>query len=91
MLRNPNFNNLDKIKLVILYALRYENDDKVEQMKRELSEIGVRPQQIELISAIIEYAGASVRTFDLFNNKGLLARARSKFATVMKGVPNVFT
>ena len=30
VLRNPNFNNLDKIKLVILYALRYENDDKVE-------------------------------------------------------------
>jgi len=60
-------------------------------MKRELSEIGVRPQQIELIPAMIEYAGASVRTFDLFNNKSLVARARSKFQTVMKGVPNVFT
>ncbi|CAG9320163.1 unnamed protein product [Blepharisma stoltei] len=91
MLRDSRFNNFDKVKLALLYALRYEKDDKINQIKDMLRQNGIKEEQVELIDAIIQYAGSEVRQCDLFHNKNLFARARSKVTTVLKNVPNVYT
>ena len=33
LLQNKNIQQFEKLKLVILYALRYENDEKIEKLK----------------------------------------------------------
>jgi vacuolar protein sorting-associated protein 45 len=91
VIRDPRYQNIDKLKLATLFTLRYEVDDRVNQLKTALLEVGVRREQVDLISAMVEYAGVSVRSNDLFGNKNLLSRAKSSFKTVMKNVPNVYT
>mmetsp|Transcript_33298 Transcript_33298/g.58414 ORF Transcript_33298/g.58414 Transcript_33298/m.58414 type:complete len:247 (-) Transcript_33298:34-774(-) len=91
IIRDPRYQNIDKLKLATLFALRYEVDDRVNQLKSALLEVGMKREQVDLISAMIEYAGVSVRSNDLFGNKGILSRAKSSFKTVMKNVPNVYT
>ncbi len=41
LINNKAVHNFEKVKLVILYALRYENDDKIEKMKDVLRSSGV--------------------------------------------------
>jgi vacuolar protein sorting-associated protein 45 len=91
ILRDPRYNSMDKLKLVILFALRYENDDRISVFRDSLRACGVREEQIRLIDEIISYAGAQVRSCDLFHNKNMISRAKYHFTTVMKNVPNVFT
>lgn len=91
ILRDSRFNTMDKLKLVLLFALRYENDDRVLQFKEALRASGVKDEQISIVDAILKYSAAQVRSCDLFHNKNMIARAKYHFNTVMKNVPNVFT
>jgi len=91
LIRDPRYANIDKLKLVLLYSLRYENDEKISQLKTMLRDNGIREEQISLVDALTEYAGAQVRSCDLFHNKNILSRAKSRFTTVLKNVPNVYT
>ena len=91
LLRDVRCNPMDKLKLVLLYALRYENDERISQLKEGLYACGVQEDQIRLIDSITLYSNKRKRLYDLFHNKGVLARARYHFTTVMKNVPNVFT
>jgi hypothetical protein len=75
----------------LLFALRYENDDKIGQLKDLLQNCGIKEEQINLVDTISLYAGSRVRSCDLFHNKNMISRARYHITTVMKNVPNVFT
>ena len=85
------YSKIDKVKLVLIYSLRYEGDDRIQTLKNMLGENGIPSEQIRLIDSLINYAGVRVRSNDLFNNKNLLARAKSSFMTVLQNIPNVFT
>lgn len=91
VLRDSRYNGMDKLKLVLLFALRYENDEKIGGFKESLRASGVKEEQIRLIDVILNYAGAQMRSCDLFHNKNIISRARYHITTVMKNVPNVFT
>ncbi|OMJ69739.1 hypothetical protein SteCoe_32464 [Stentor coeruleus] len=91
LLQNPRYNTMDKLKLVLLFALRYENDDKIGQLKDLLQNCGIKEEQVNLVDTISTYAGSRVRSCDLFHNKNMISRARYHITTVMKNVPNVFT
>lgn len=41
VLQNKGIQQYEKLKLVILYAYRYENDDKIEKLKDLLRENGI--------------------------------------------------
>ncbi len=41
LLQNKNIQQFEKLKLVILYALRYENDEKIEKLKDMLKANGI--------------------------------------------------
>jgi vacuolar protein sorting-associated protein 45 len=91
VLAGSQYDNLDKLKLVILYALRYEGDDRISTLQSALRECGLQQDKIDLVDAVLRYAGTAVRSCDLFSNKNLLARAKSNFKMVLGNVPNVYT
>lgn len=70
----------------MLYALKYENDDKIAKMKDILRGMGLTQNSLNLINYIIDYAGKqsslssplgkSKRAGDLFSDKNLLTKAQ---------------
>jgi vacuolar protein sorting-associated protein 45 len=51
----------DKLRLAMLYALRYEELANVRLLKAKLIEGGVSPDKAELLEALLRYAGKSQR------------------------------
>jgi len=81
---------MERLRLVLLYALRYENDSYISQLKDELRKSGIE-EQVQLVDGLLSYAGSHVRSGDLFQNKNFLQMARSAFQRGFKGVQNVYT
>jgi hypothetical protein len=63
------------MRLVLLFALRYEGDGKVDTLKYDLTAENV--QNVHLVDVILRYAGRSRRKAGLFAGQGggLLSRA----------------
>ncbi|KAL8449064.1 hypothetical protein Emed_003416 [Eimeria media] len=90
-LRNPDITNMDKLRLVLLYAIRYEGDPSVEPLKGELRRAGVDAEEVLLVDAITQYSSAANRSGDLLQNKSLLAVAKNSITKGLQGVTNVYT
>lgn len=90
ILRDGRYNQMDKLKLVLLFGLRYEGDDRINQLVDGLRNAGIKSSELDLLDGIQKYAGRKKRSCDLFHNKNLIARAKYNFKMVMKDVPNVF-
>lgn len=67
-MKDPTIDGLDKLKLVMLFALRYEGDKKVETLKYDLEAEKV-PNK-DLIDLISLYAGKLKRKGGLFTPTG---------------------
>jgi len=91
ILRGTKITNIERLRLVLLYALRYEHDASLSQLKDILRDSRIGDEQIGLIDAMLRYGGSQVRGGDLFQNKTLLAQARSAVTKGFKGVDNVYT
>jgi vacuolar protein sorting-associated protein 45 len=89
VIKNPQYNNLDKAKIYLLYCLRYEGDGSLNNLKNVLEENGMK-EWIEYGEMVLSYAGKNQRVLDVLSNKDFLARGR-KFFSSFKNVPNVFT
>ncbi|CAD7944648.1 unnamed protein product [Amoebophrya sp. A25] len=93
-LRSPDVNNMERLRLVLLFSLRYENErGAIESLKEELARHKIDVDQIALIDCLLQYAGASVRGGDLFSNKTWLNAGMSRLAKGLnfKGIENVYT
>ena len=65
----------DKLRLALLYALRYEQTGNVEGLKLALAEHRVAPDRVSLVDALLRYGGRSTRTAGLFGgDTSLLAK-----------------
>lgn len=84
-------NALDKVKLLMLYSLRYEDDPSIRSLKSLLRDNSISDTQIGYIDLLLNYAGKFKRTLDLFSNKDLLSKSKNIFTQVLKNVPNVYT
>ncbi|KAM3139618.1 hypothetical protein pb186bvf_008263 [Paramecium bursaria] len=91
ILEDNSVQKYEKLKLVMLYALRYENCDKIQRMKDGLRDLGVKQNSLNLINYVLDYAGKNKRQGDLFSDKNLLAKASSKLKQAFKDVPNIYT
>ena len=67
---------MEKLRVAMLFALRYENDEKVFQLKEALRRQGLADNQVKIIDCIIEYGGKAIRGGDLFSNKDLMAKGK---------------
>ncbi|KAJ3102987.1 vacuolar protein sorting-associated protein 45 [Phlyctochytrium bullatum] len=81
-----------KVRLVIIYALRYEksSSNQTVQLLELLRRAGVSEKKINLVEAVIQYAGTDSRLEDIFANQDILARTKQVFKG-LKGVENVYT
>ena len=92
VLSNPSVSLHDALKLILIFALRYEGkaSRELSNLRARLDQRGASSQQLKLIDYIIECAGSSKRTGDLFGDRNFLKRA-SKMAKTIRGVENVYT
>ncbi|GBG30531.1 Vacuolar protein sorting-associated protein 45 [Hondaea fermentalgiana] len=90
---SPSTSRPDALRLVLLYAIRYENHpgNAIGQLKRMLREKGVEEVRIQLVDQILAYGGASKRGSDLFGESTLLSKSLKLATRAIKGVSNVYT
>jgi hypothetical protein len=91
MLRGDQITNMERLRLVLLYALRYEHSPSNQQLKEELRSKKIGEDQLALVDLILRYAGSHVRSGDLFQNKSFLAQAKSTITRGLRDVENVYT
>ena len=92
LLLNPNISNMAKIRITLLYALRYENlpgnctMQFIEILKKlgleELSNVYFLFVNCQSIYSALQYAGADQRMEDIFLNNDIIARTKN----VIKGL-----
>ncbi|KAI8050293.1 Sec1-like protein [Syncephalis plumigaleata] len=92
MITDPKIRDENKLRLVILYALRYEksSNNATRHLVEMLIQQGLSDRKVDLIDAILASTGADQRQGDLFQNQDIFARSRNVFKG-LKGVENVFT
>jgi len=92
LLQNPEIQNTNKIRLVMLYALRYEKTDReIPQLLEMLAASGCESEEVGLVSTLLKYAGADVRGNDLFGNQKSWSDAFIEKVAGLKGVENIYT
>lgn len=91
LLNNDNISDVDRLRLVMLYALRYEKESPV-QLMQLFNKLASRSPKYKpgLVQFLLKQAGVEKRTGDLYGNRDLLNIARN-MARGLKGVENVYT
>ncbi|XP_014522400.1 vacuolar protein sorting-associated protein 45 homolog isoform X1 [Vigna radiata var. radiata] len=91
LLNNESVSDLDRLRLVMLYALRYEKDSPV-QLMQLFNKLASRSAKYKpgLVQFLLKQAGVDKRMGDLFGNRDLMNIARN-MARGLKGVENVYT
>ncbi|WAR00623.1 VPS45-like protein [Mya arenaria] len=92
LLNNNKVTQLDKLRLVMLYALRYEShsNNDVAGLVETLRKQGIGEKHRACVSAILEYGGRKARGSDLFGSTDPVAFTK-RFLKGLKGVENVYT
>ncbi|CAD5229030.1 unnamed protein product [Bursaphelenchus okinawaensis] len=91
LLESPKTSDLNALRLVMLYQLRYENtQNSMEYMLNMLKKRGCSAKEIAVIRTIVDYAGFRKRQNDLFGDQSAMEMTK-KFIKGLKGVENVFT
>ncbi|KAI3508890.1 hypothetical protein L1887_23911 [Cichorium endivia] len=91
LLNNENVSDIDRLRLVMLYALRYEKESPV-QLMQLFNKLASRSPKYKpgLVQFLLKQAGVDRRTGDLYGNRDILNIARN-MARGLKGVENVYT
>ncbi|CAN0928585.1 Vacuolar protein sorting-associated protein 45 homolog [Linum grandiflorum] len=91
LLYNESVSDIDRLRLVMLYALRYEKESPV-QLMQLFNKLASRTAKYKpgLVQFLLKQAGVDKRTGDLFGNRDFLNIARN-MARGLKGVENVYT
>ncbi|XP_028554737.1 vacuolar protein sorting-associated protein 45 homolog isoform X2 [Dendrobium catenatum] len=100
LLNNESVSDIDCLRLVMLYALRYEKESPV-QLMQLFNKLASRSEKYksvdkwiymvhQLVQFLLKQAGVDKRTGDLYGNRDLLNIARN-MARGLKGVENVYT
>uniref|UniRef100_A0A8C6VNN9 Vacuolar protein sorting-associated protein 45 n=1 Tax=Nothobranchius furzeri TaxID=105023 RepID=A0A8C6VNN9_NOTFU len=92
LLQNPRVAELDAIRLVMLYALRYERHSSsiLPSLMDELSRRGVSERYRRMVQSVVEYGGKRIRGSDLISPTDAVAITK-QFFKGFKGVENVYT
>ncbi|XP_075867482.1 vacuolar protein sorting-associated protein 45 [Nelusetta ayraudi] len=92
LLQNPGVTELDLVRLVILYALRYERHSSsiLASLLDQLARRGVSERHRKMVKAVVEYGGKRVRGSDLITATDAVAITK-QFFKGLSGVENVYT
>mmetsp|Transcript_32913 Transcript_32913/g.79619 ORF Transcript_32913/g.79619 Transcript_32913/m.79619 type:complete len:581 (-) Transcript_32913:53-1795(-) len=90
-LGSPRVKIPDKLRLGLLYALRYETSGNLHMVQQAMKKGGVPPDMVELINVMLRYAGTKSRGPGLYGeNHTALAKMTKSFMTSVQGVSNVY-
>ena len=85
----------DKLRLGMLFALRYERatpHNALPAVKEAMKRGGVPPEGAALVDAVLRYGGANVRGPGLYgSNKDIVTKMTKSFITSVQGVSNVYS
>jgi len=87
MVRGDDIKDEQRLRLVLLYALRYKHQESVNDLQELMRSKGVGEEQIALVDHVLRYADS--QSGDLFENGSLLTRAKRKVASHFTGAKNV--
>lgn len=93
-LSNPRIQPADKIRLALLYMIRYEKYTEDGRMiKSKLLENGLSQSEVAEIDCFLEYAGELKRGADLFSKETVFSKVENLFhdPSALGGVKNVYT
>jgi len=90
-IRNPKVKNADKLRLSLIYLIRYESYDEIREIKSLLAEKGLNNQQLSHLDALMDFAGENRRGPGLFAGGGIMANFSKKLQSSLNGVQNVYT
>ena len=93
LLKKSGVSLQNKLRLVLLYALRYEKEsgNMIARFTEMLGAQGASSEQMRLVSLMVEHYGSAMRSGDLFSNKSWLAVQKKNLQRSVKGVQNVYT
>jgi hypothetical protein len=79
LLSSPKVPSSNKLRLAILYALRYQKaqGNQIAQVVEALMRYGVPAERAKLVYVMLNFAGADVRQDDLFMNENFFSRGKS--------------
>jgi vacuolar protein sorting-associated protein 45 len=81
----------DKLRLSLLYALRYETSANLHMLQQHMSKNGVPMNMISLIPSILRYGGYEQRTPNrLYSNQNIMTRMTKNIVGTIAGVDNVY-
>jgi vacuolar protein sorting-associated protein 45 len=82
----------DKLRLGLLYALRYEHSSNLHRVKAEMKKGGVPDDMVDLMDSILKYAGSGLRGPGLYGvgTKDIMSKMTKSFLTGVQGVQNVY-
>jgi vacuolar protein sorting-associated protein 45 len=87
---NSRVQPLDKLRLALLYVIRYEGYNEVREIKSKLMEQRLSSAQVSQLDSILEYAGESKRAPGLFTQGSIVTKFSKVFAQSVQ-VENVYT
>lgn len=88
---NPKIGSMDKLRLALLYIIRYESQGEIAEIKAAVKQLrGLPPQRVALIDAVIQYAGEQKRAQGLFGT-GVISLLQKTVKSAISGVENVYT
>ncbi|KAJ1970414.1 vacuolar protein sorting-associated protein 45 [Dimargaris xerosporica] len=92
MLLSPKVTNLGKLRIVCLYALRYElyPNNATEELMQLLVQCGLDQRIVQVVPQLLQYAGNNQRQGDIFQNRDIFSRGRHVIRG-LQGVENVYT
>mmetsp|Transcript_3148 Transcript_3148/g.4872 ORF Transcript_3148/g.4872 Transcript_3148/m.4872 type:complete len:566 (-) Transcript_3148:157-1854(-) len=86
---SPAVQKADKLRLALLYIIRYEQYEELGQIKAALVDHGV--DRVPLLDAMLQYAGEARRAPGLFSQGGILGKIGKTISSTVNGVENVYT
>ncbi|PSC69479.1 vacuolar sorting-associated 45-like protein [Micractinium conductrix] len=83
----------DRMRLVLLFALRYERDGQAQlaSLLRTLQDQGAYPQRLQLLRFVLQQCSADKRVADIFQDRSMSSRFANLAKQHLKGVENVYT
>ncbi|KAL1411206.1 vacuolar protein sorting-associated protein 45 [Vanrija albida] len=92
LIASPKVPAANKLRLAILYALRYQKfyGNQITAVVDALIKNNVGADRARLVYVMLNFAGADVRQDDLFMNENFFSRGKSAIKG-LKGVENVYT
>ena len=66
IIQSEEISKVEKLRLLILFSIRYENDNLIFKLKEQMRGQGISEEQLNLINCMLEYAGKNQRKADLF-------------------------